>query len=132
MSKIFICRCITKGLYYISIIFLSKSLLTCMVTIYDSEYQYCNASSVFWYPQYFSWTNSAFSKYPLSLPYIGINLTCSGKATREQSFQEMKLALLDREYTPRVIDAAVEKTRAITRQKALMPLPCLGLAILKT
>ena len=38
--------------------------------------------------------------------------------TREMRFQELKQMLLDREYSPGIIDSAIAKARAIPRQQA--------------
>ena len=35
-------------------------------------------------------------------------------------FQELKQMLLDREYSPGIVDSAIAKARAIPRQQALM------------
>ena len=59
---------------------------------------------------------------PFSLS-LRINRVCSEEETREQRFKELKQMLLDREYTPGVINAAIDKARAIPRHKALMRVP---------
>ena len=39
--------------------------------------------------------------------------------TRDMRFQELKQMLLDREYSPGIIDSAIAKAKAIPRQEAL-------------
>ena len=55
---------------------------------------------------------------PFSLS-MRINRACSGDGTRDQRFEELKDMLLTREYSPRNIDAAIAKARAIPRTQAL-------------
>ena len=61
-----------------------------------------------------------------SIPYslcTRINRICMEEPTRDLRFHEMKEMLLDREYSPGVIDAAIAKARAIPRHVALRRVP---------
>ena len=55
---------------------------------------------------------------PFSLS-MRINRFCMEKSDRELRFHELKQMLLAREYSPRIIDSAIAKARAIPRQQAL-------------
>ena len=58
-----------------------------------------------------------------SIPYslcMQINIICNEEEAREKRFMGLKNTLLDRGYTPGIIDAAIAKARAIPRQEALM------------
>ena len=57
-----------------------------------------------------------------NIPYslaMRINRICSEIESREVRFAELKQLLLDREYRPGMIDAAIDRARAIPRAKAL-------------
>ena len=57
-----------------------------------------------------------------SIPFslgMRINRTCSENIARENRFKELKEMLLEREYTPGVIDGAIARARAIPREEAL-------------
>ena len=63
-----------------------------------------------------------FENIPLSLA-IRINRICSEEHNREIRFQELKEMLIEREYTPGIIDAAIAKARATPRAMALGRVP---------
>ena len=48
-----------------------------------------------------------------------INRVYMDENTREMRFKELKQMLLDREYSPGIIDSAIAKAKAIPRQEAL-------------
>jgi hypothetical protein len=52
-----------------------------------------------------------------------INRICSEIGTRDIRLEELKEMLLDREYTPKVIDSAIARAKAISRQQALRRVP---------
>ena len=61
-----------------------------------------------------------------AIPYslsMRINRVCSEESTREHRWKELKEMLLDREYTPGIIDSAIARARAIPRQQALRRVP---------
>jgi hypothetical protein len=55
---------------------------------------------------------------PFSLS-MRINRVCAEETDRDRRFKELKEMLLDREYSPGIVDAAIAKARAIPRQRAL-------------
>jgi hypothetical protein len=55
---------------------------------------------------------------PFSLA-LRINRICMEEITREKRFIELKEMLLDREYTPGIVNSAIAKARAIPRLQAL-------------
>ena len=59
---------------------------------------------------------------PFSLS-LRINRVCMEEDTRDMRFQELKEMLLDRDYTPGIINAAISKARAIPRHVALRRVP---------
>lgn len=66
------------------------------------------------------------SRHPIacldSIPYclsVRINRVCMEVNATEMRFQELNEMLLDREYSPRIIESAIAKARAISRQQAL-------------
>ena len=58
------------------------------------------------------------SSIPFSLG-MRINRVCSETENRDLRLQEMKEMLLERDYTPGIIDAAISRTKAISRDQAL-------------
>ena len=48
-----------------------------------------------------------------------INRVCAEETDRHRRFKELREMLLDREYSPGIVDAAIAKARAIPRQRAL-------------
>ena len=55
---------------------------------------------------------------PFSL-CMRITRICSENQAKENRFKELKTMLLDRDYTPGIIDAAIARARAIPREEAL-------------
>ena len=58
------------------------------------------------------------SSIPFSL-CMRITRICSENQAKENRFKELKTMLLDRDYTPGIIDAAIARARAIPREEAL-------------
>ena len=61
-------------------------------------------------------------KVTTSIPFslgMHINSVCSETENRDLRLQEMKEMLLERDYTPGLIDAAISRTKAISRDQAL-------------
>ena len=54
--------------------------------------------------------------YSLALRIVRI---CSLPQDREKRFQELRTMLIDRDYRPRLINAAIDKARAVPREEAL-------------
>ena len=59
---------------------------------------------------------------PFSLS-MRINRICSEEGTRDLRLEEIKEMLLDLQYTPKVIDSAIARAKAIPRQQALRRVP---------